>query len=219
MERDPIRVLIVDDHALIRAGLRGLLAALPEVQVIGEAVDGRQALELVESLRPDVMMTDISMPGIDGLELTAAVARGPAPTKVLILSMHTERAYADKAMRAGAAGYLVKDSGTAEIELAIRAVARGESYLSPAVTKHVVAGYARMAEAEANDPGPLTPRQRDVLKLIAAGLTTKAIAHRLDISVKTADTHRVQLMERLGIHEIAGLVRYAIRTGLVDHEA
>lgn len=214
----PIRVLIVDDHTLLRAGLRGLLAALEGVEVVGEAVDGLKALELVETLRPDIVMTDIAMPGLDGLGLTAAVARDSSQTRVIILSMHTEWAYADKALRAGAVGYLVKDSAIAEVELAVRAVARGESYLSPAVSKHVVANYARMAESQVADPDPLTPRQREVLKLIAEGLTTKAIAHRLDISAKTADTHRVQLMERLGIHDVAGLVRYAIRTGLVDQD-
>jgi DNA-binding NarL/FixJ family response regulator len=215
----PIRVLIVDDHALLRAGLAGLLSALEGVEAVGEAADGLKALELVESLRPDILMTDIAMPGLDGLRLAEAVARVSPMTRVIILSMHAESAYVDKALRAGAAGYLVKDSGTAEVELAIRAVARGESYLSPAVSKHVVAGYARMAAAQATNPDPLTPRQREVLKLIASGLTTKAIARRLDISAKTADTHRVQLMERLGIHDIAGLVRYAIRVGLVDQDA
>jgi DNA-binding NarL/FixJ family response regulator len=214
----PIRVIIVDDHALLRAGLRGYLATLEGIEVVGEAADGLKALELVEALRPDILMTDISMSGLDGLGLTARVAGVSPQTRVIILSMHTEWGYADKAVRAGAAGYLVKDSGATEVELAVRAVARGESYLSPAVSKHVVAGYVRMAEAQANTPDPLTPRQREVLKLIAEGLTTKAIARRLDISAKTADTHRVQLMERLDIHDIAGLVRYAIRTGLVDQD-
>ena len=188
------------------------------MEVVGEAADGLKALELVEALRPDILVTDIAMPGLDGLGLTMAVARGYPLTRVLILSMHTEWGFADKALRAGAAGYLVKDSGTAEVELAIRAVARGESYLSPAVSKHVVTGYARMADAQAANPDPLTPRQREVLKLIAEGLSTKAIARRLDISAKTADTHRVQLMDRLGIHDVAGLVRYAIRIGLVDQD-
>jgi DNA-binding NarL/FixJ family response regulator len=216
---NPIRIVIADDHALLRAGLRGLLAGLEGVEVVGEAADGLQALELVKSLRPDLLMTDIAMPGLDGLGLTEAVAREVETTRVLILSMHTEPEYADRALRAGAAGYLVKDSGIAEVELAIRAVARGESYLSPSVSKHIVAGYARMASSQPATPDPLTPRQREVLKLIAEGLTTKAIARRLDISAKTADTHRVQLMERLGIHDIAGLVRYAIRIGLIDQDA
>lgn len=213
-----IRVLIADDHTLLRAGLCGLIAGLEGVEVVGEAADGLKALEQVGALRPDILVTDIAMPGLDGLGLTMAVARGYPLTRVLILSMHTELAFADKALRAGAAGYLVKDSSTAEVEMAIRAVARGESYLSPAVSKHVVSGYARMADALAANSDPLTPRQREVLKLIAEGLTTKQVARRLDISAKTADTHRVQLMDRLGIHDLAGLVRYAIRIGLVDQD-
>ena len=216
---NPIRILIADDHTLLRSGLRGVLVALNQVEVVGEAADGLEALGLMETLRPDILMTDISMPRLDGLRLTAAVSRDHPATRVIILSMHTERAYADGALRAGAAGYLVKDSATAEIELAVRAVIRGEAYLSPAISKHIVAGYARMAEEQAFSPDPLTPRQREVLKLIADGLTTKAIAHRLDISVKTADTHRVQLMDRLGIHDIASLVRYAIKVGLISPDA
>jgi DNA-binding NarL/FixJ family response regulator len=211
-----IRVLIADDHALLRAGLRGVLDGLEGIAVVGEAADGRKALELVEALQPDILMTDIGMPVLDGLALTTLVARDFPQTRVMILSMHTADEYADRALRAGAVGYLIKDSGTTELEPAIRAVARGESFLSPAISKHVVAGYARLSVSQASPADPLTPRQREVLKLVALGLTTKAIAHRLDISPKTADTHRVQLMERLGIHDIAGLVRYAIRTGLVS---
>jgi DNA-binding NarL/FixJ family response regulator len=160
-------------------------------------------------------MTDIGMPILDGLALTALVTRDFPATRVIILSMHTEKEYADKALRAGATGYLIKDSGTAELEIAIRAVARGEAFLSPSVFIHVVKDYSRMAEEE-SPSDPLSPRQREVLKLIAEGLPTKAVARRLDISDKTAETHRTQVMERLGIHDIAGLVRYAIRIGLVD---
>ncbi len=214
----PIRVVIADDHPLIRAGLRSVLDTLEGIDVVGEAADGLKALELVEALRPDVLMTDIAMPGLDGLALTKAVSAGPSTTRVLILSMHNEGIYADKAVLAGAAGYLVKDSGNAEVERAVRAVAGGDPYLSPVVTKHVVAGYTRMAKTQAAEADPLTPRQREVLKLIAKGLTNKAIAHRLNISVKTVDTHRVQLMERLGIHDIAGLVRYALKTGVIDQD-
>lgn len=214
-----IRVLIADDHALIRTGLRGVLENLDGVEVVGEAADGQQALDLARALRPDILMTDISMPGLDGLKLTAAVGGEVPEARVLILSMHDEWAYADRAMRSGAAGYLIKDSGTAEVELAVRAVARGESYLSPAVSRQVVAEYTRLAGEQAADPGPLTPRQHEILKLIAEGLSTKGIARRLDISVKTVETHRAQLMERLGIHDVAGLVRYAIRNGLVDQDS
>jgi DNA-binding NarL/FixJ family response regulator len=212
---DQIRVLIADDHALLRAGLRSLCDQLEGVEVVGDAADGRQALEMVATLSPEILMTDISMPELNGLELTTRVAREFPRTKSIILSMHTEPEYAAEALGAGAVGYLIKDSGTSEIELAIRAVARGESYLSPAISKHFAPGSLKSAEPP-RPANPLTPRQLEVLKLIAEGNTTKAIAHRLDISVKTADSHRVQLMERLGIHEIAGLVRYAIRTGLVE---
>ncbi len=212
---DVIRILIADDHALLRAGLRGLCDRLKGVEVVGDAADGRQALEMVARLGPEILMTDISMPELNGLELTMRVAREFPKTKSIILSMHTEPEYAAEALRAGAVGYLIKDSDTSEIEQAIRTVAGGESYISPAISKHAVSGSVKPTEPP-RAAGPLTPRQRDVLKLIAEGYTTKAIAHLLEISVKTADTHRVQLMERLGIHEIAGLVRYAIRTGLVD---
>lgn len=216
---EPTRVIIADDHSLLRAGLRALIDRLEGVEVVGEAANGRQALELFESLHPDILLTDISMPELNGLDLTARLIRDYPGTKVIILSMHTEREYATKAIQAGASGYLIKDSGISELELAIQAVERGESYLSPAVSKHVVAGYAELAQAQAAAADPLTPRQREILKLIAEGNTTKAIARKLDISAKTADTHRVQLMERLGIHDIAGLVRYAVRVGLVDADA
>ncbi len=212
---NPIRLVLADDHALLRAGLKGLLSRLQGIDVVGEAADGATALRMVASLAPDILMTDIGMPLIDGLTLTARVAREFPATRVVILSMHTEKEYADKALRAGAVGYLIKDSATSELELAIRAAARGEAFLSPVVSRYVIAEYSRLAEDEAST-GPLTPRQREVLKLIAEGLPTKAIARHLDISVKTAETHRTQLMERLDIHDVAGLVRYAIRSGLVD---
>ncbi len=210
-----IRVVLADDHSLIRAGVRTLLERLDDVEVIGEAANGRSALELVGSLRPDILMTDIGMPVLDGLALTALVTRDFAATRVIILSMHTAREYANKALRAGAVGYLIKDATTDELELAIRAVARGGAFLSPTVSMQLIANYSKTTD---NEPtlDSLSPRQREVLKLIAEGLPTKMIARRLDISIKTAETHRTQLMERLGIHEIAGLVRYAIRNGLVD---
>jgi DNA-binding NarL/FixJ family response regulator len=212
----PIRVLLVDDHTLLRAGLRVLLQDLPAVEVVGEAASGEEALVLVEALGPDILLCDVTMPGPSGLEVAEQVARNFPGTRTIILSMHAEKEYAVKALQAGAVGYLLKDAGTAELELALRAVAGGGLYLSPAISKHIVADYARMASARVEDPDPLTSRQREVLKLIAEGLTTKAIARRLQISAKTADTHRTQLMERLGIHDIAGLVRYAIKIGLVQ---
>lgn len=215
---EPIRLLIADDHNLLRAGLRGLLENIPGVTVVGEASSGQAALELVESLKPGILMTDITMPGIDGLSLTRLVKERFPATKVIVLSMHTEEQYIDRALHAGAAGYLIKDSATGELEFALRAVAQGDSYLSPAISKRVVEAYNRLSDSQAAAADPLTPRQREVLVLIAEGMTTKAIARRLDISLKTVETHRLQLMERLGIHEIAGLVRYAIKIGLVKQD-
>lgn len=215
---DEIRIVLADDHGIVRAGVRSILEEIAGVVVVAEAADGRQALALVEAHRPDVLMTDISMPGLDGLELASCVTSEWPETRVLILSMHADRAYATKAMASGAVGYLLKDAGPDELEAAVRAVARGESYLSSAISAHVVADYARLVKAGADEAGPLTPRQLEVLRLIAEGVPTKGIARRLNISVKTAETHRTQLMDRLDIHEIAGLVRYAIRTGLINSD-
>lgn len=213
-----IRMLIADDHALVRAGIRALLQGLEGVEVVAEAGDGREALAGVESHRPDVLLTDIAMPRMNGLELAARVARDFAATRVIILSMHSSEEYACRALQSGAAGYLLKDSGLAELELAVRAVARGETYLSPAVSKHVIADYLDRTGAARDRPGALTPRQREILRLIAEGQTTKGIARRLDISVKTVEAHRAQLMDRLDIRDVAGLVRHALRIGLIDPE-
>jgi DNA-binding NarL/FixJ family response regulator len=211
----PIRVVLADDHTLVRAGVRSLLEALRDIAVIAEAADGSEAVDLIAAHRPDVALLDINMPKLSGLEAAARVAHDTPSTRVIILSMHVDAEYVRAAIRAGAVGYLLKDSGTTELETAIRAVAQGETYLSPAASTHLVAEFQRHESGEAAAPDPLTPRQREVLRLIAEGLPTKAIARRLGISVKTAEAHRTQLMDRLDIHEIAGLVRYAIRTGLV----
>jgi DNA-binding NarL/FixJ family response regulator len=215
---DEIRILLADDHSLLRAGVRALLEEVEGFVVVAEAADGQQALALVETHRPHVLVTDISMPDLDGLELASRVTRAWPETRVLVLSMFADRAYATKAMASGAAGYLLKDALPAELEAAVRAVARGESYLSPVISAHVVADYARLANAEASGAGPLTPRQLEVLRLVAEGLPTKGIARQLGISVKTAEAHRSQLMERLDIHDVAGLVRYALRTGLIPSD-
>ncbi len=156
------------------------------------------------------------MPGLSGLDVAAKVSQEYPETKVVILSMYKDEEYIRQAIMVGAAGYLLKDSDTEELGLALHAVARGEAYLSPAVSKCLVAGYRRQATGEAGESGMLTGRQREVLRLIARGLSTKAIARRLGISIKTVETHRAQLMARLGIHDVAGLVRYAIRNGLVS---
>jgi DNA-binding NarL/FixJ family response regulator len=219
----PIRVLLADDHALVRAGIRALLQNIDGIEVVAEADDGREALRLIGINQPDVVLMDISMPGLNGLEAAAQLAREFPQVRVIILSMHANEEYVLQAIRSGAAGYLLKGARAPELELAVTSVARGETYLSPAASKHVVDGYIQQARsgAETRDldlPATerLTPRQRQILQLIAEGHTTKQIAHTLNISVKTAEMHRTQLMERLDIHDVAGLVRYAIRIGLID---
>jgi DNA-binding NarL/FixJ family response regulator len=214
----PIRVVLADDHTLLRAGIRLLLEEMDGIEVVAEAANGFEALEQLEAHRPEILLTDIAMPGVGGLDLTARVISEHPQTRVVILSMHKDEEYVRRAMIAGASGYLLKDSDTEELGLALRAVARGETYLSPAVSKHLVADYRKHAGATSGPATNLSPRQREVLLLIAGGLTTKAIAKRLDISVKTVEWHRAHLMERLGIHDVASLVRYAMKIGLIAPE-
>jgi DNA-binding NarL/FixJ family response regulator len=209
-----IRVLLVDDHALVRAGIRSLLSSMPSVQVVGEAASGEEALALSEREHPDIVLMDIAMKGLTGLEAAARIHERQPQVRVVILSMHSGEEYVMQAMRAGAAGYLLKDAATGELELALRSVMRGESWFSPAVSRQVVAGYVQRVGGEAASE-VLTARQREVLSLLAAGKSTKEIAFALKLSVKTVETHRAQIMERLGIRDVAGLVRYALRTGLV----
>jgi len=209
-----IRVLLADDHSLVRAGIRSLLGAMAEVQVVGEAASGEEALELAARQHPDVVLMDIAMKGITGLEAAARMRETQPAVRVVILSMHSGEEYVLQALRAGAAGYLLKDAATGELELALRSVMRGESWLSPAVSRQVVEGYVQRSGAEAA-PDVLTARQREVLRLVAGGKSTKEIAFFLNLSVKTVETHRAQIMERLGIRDVPGLVRYALRTGLV----
>jgi len=214
----PIRVLVADDHALFRAGVRKLLQSFEGMDVVGEAADGHEALRLSATHRPDVLLMDIGMPGLNGVEAAARLTReGPRP-RVVILSMHTGEEYVLRAIRAGAAGYLLKDAKPAELEAAVRAVAAGDMYLSPAVSRYVVEDYVRRGSVDRGPLDRLTPRQREVLQLIAEGNTTKAIAAKLGLSTKTVETHRAQLMERLDTHDIAALVRLAIRLGLVESQ-
>ncbi len=214
----PIRVLLADDHTLVRAGIRGLLKDLENVEVVGEAGDGQEAMRLAEGLRPDIVLLDVGMPGLNGLEVAGRLATLDASMKVVILSMHTSEEYVLRAMRAGCAGYLLKGSAVSELEVAVRAVARGETYLSPAVSRHVMDDYVRRTGGAADPIDALTPRQREVLQLVAEGHTSKEIAEQLGLSVKTVEAHRAQIMERLGLHDVAGLVRFAVRMGLVGSE-
>jgi DNA-binding NarL/FixJ family response regulator len=208
------RVLLADDHTLIRAGVRALLDELPGCEVVAEAGDGHEALELLRQHRPDVALMDIDMKRMNGLEAMAAAKREFPELHVIMLSMHSEKQYVMQALRDGASGYLLKDAATVELELALNVVMKGDVYLSPGVAKQVAEGFVR--EAESADPvALLTPRQREILTLIAEGHNTKEIAFRLGLSTKTVEAHRTQLMERLDIHDIAGLVRFTIRAGLI----
>lgn len=211
-----VRVLLADDHTLVRAGLRKLLESIPDVEVVGEADDGLALLALAAQLRPNLVLTDIDMPGLNGLEATARLVKLQPETRVVILSMHQNEEYVRQALLHGATGYLLKDAAPVELELALKAVLRGETYLSPAVTKGVLSDYVQRLRADEKPGVLLTPRQREVLQLIAESYSTKEIARRLDLSVKTVDTHRSGLMKQLDIHEVAGLVRYAMRTGLIS---
>jgi DNA-binding NarL/FixJ family response regulator len=220
----PIRVLLADDHVLMRAGIAALLQRIPDLTVVAEADDGRDALQLIATHQPDIAMLDISMPELNGLEVAERVAREFPDVRVIILSMHATSDYVLRAMRVGASGYLLKGARLAELELAITSVARGETYLSPAAAKHVIGGYRDQASgaapaADAQSQERLTARQREILQLIAEGRTTKEIAQMLTLSAKTVEMHRAQLMERLDIHDVAGLVRYALRAGIISGDS
>jgi DNA-binding NarL/FixJ family response regulator len=220
MTSTPVRVLLADDHELVRAGFRALLNSLSNVEVVAEAEDGRAALRLIAAHQPDIVLMDISMPGLNGLEATSQIVKEFPHTRVIILSMHASEDHVLLALRKGAAGYLLKGARRAELELAIQSVARGEVYLSSAASKHLVDTYLQRADtpAAASEPHAserLTPRQREILQLIAEGHSVKQIAQTLGISIKTAETHRAQIMDRLDIHDVAGLVRYAIRAGII----
>jgi DNA-binding NarL/FixJ family response regulator len=211
-----IRVLLADDHQLVRSGLRALLEALPDVEVVAETGDGREAVELVAKHRPDVALMDIAMPGLSGLEATARIQASSPSTRVVILSMHSGAEFVAEALHAGASGYLLKSCTPGELALALAAVARGELWLSPGVARPVVQQYRDAGSAlRGKQRAGLTPRQRETLQLIAEGKSTKQIAGLLGVSVKTIETHRAQLMDRLEIYDVAGLVRYAIRHGIV----
>lgn len=215
-----IRVLLADDHHLVRAGIRSLLEGFPDIEVVGETGDGREAISLASACQPDVILLDISMGGMNGLEAAARIVKDCPQVYVIMLSMHANEEYVRQALQAGARGYLLKDAATAELELALRAVLRGETYLSPAVSRQVVNLFlSGQADTESSALDPLTPRQTEILRLIAEGKTTKQAAAQLNLSIKTIETHRAQIMERLGIHDIPGLVRYAVRQGLVDLDA
>jgi DNA-binding NarL/FixJ family response regulator len=213
-----IRVILADDHALMRAGLRAILGGLADIEVVAEAADGREAVELCMRHQPDVVLLDVSMSRLNGIGAAEQIVKAGIDTRVIILSMFGSEEYVLQALRAGAFGYILKGASTAELELAVRTVAGGETFLGPSVAGTVVSGYIDLATHGKHSSDVLTSRQREVLQLLAEGNSTKQIAYQLKVSVKTVETHRAMLMERLGIHDLPGLTRYAMRTGLVGVE-
>ena len=212
---DRIRVLIADDHTLVRAGLKSVLEKLPGIVVVAEASDGGEVLGLVAQHHPQVVLMDIAMPNLNGLDATKHLTELHPNVRVVMLSIYADEEHVYHALRVGASGYLLKGASIEELDLAIRSVARGETFLSPQVSRPVIDEYVRRTHA--SRPGEfLSTRQRQVLQLIAEGKNMKQVGLELGIGVKTAETHRAQLMDRLNIHDVAGLVRYAIKMGLVN---
>jgi DNA-binding NarL/FixJ family response regulator len=208
-----IKILLADDHALVRHGFRMILAAQPDMEIAGEAGNGREAIELAQKLKPDVVVMDVTMPELNGIEATRRLIELSPRTRVLALSMHKDAVYVREILRAGARGYLLKDSADADLLAAIRAVAKGEGYLSPGVSDAVLTDYRR----HVTDPlDLLTSREREVLQMIAEGKTNKEIATSLNLSVYTVEAHRGRVMEKLNLHSTGELVRFAVRSGLID---
>jgi DNA-binding NarL/FixJ family response regulator len=211
-----MRILLADDHALVRAGIRSLLEKIPGVKVVGEASNGRQAIELIRTELPDLVLMDIAMKELGGLEALPRITKNFPRVRVILLSAHANEEYVIRALRSGAAGYMLKDAATLELELAINSVVQGKTYLSPSISRTVIESYLERVGSQTSPIEQLTARQREVLQLIAEGKNTKEIAATLDVSIKTVEAHRLQLMARLDIHDVPGLVRYAIRSGLVS---
>ncbi len=212
------RIVLADDHTLVRSGLRTLIGMIEGVSIVGEASDGRQLLVLLDATHPDLVLLDVAMPGLSGLEALPRIRSEHPGIRVLILTAHANEEYVLRALRSGAAGYLMKDSSPAELEQAIRTVHGGGTFFSARVSPAVIARYSESIGGSDSLLTTLTSRQREVLQLIAESRTTKEIALLLRVSAKTVETHRAQLMERLGIHDLAGLVRFAIRSGLSTPE-
>ena len=208
-----IRILLADDHTMVRQGFRLILSLQSDMEIVGEAGNGQEAIEFAEKLQPDVVVMDIAMPELNGIEATRRVLISSPRTRVLALSMHKDSAYVREVLKAGARGYLLKDSVDNDLVTAVRAVARGEGYLSPAVSEAVLSDYRR----HVTDPlDLLTAREREVLQHIAEGKTNKEIATALKLSVYTVDSHRSRVMEKLNLHSTGELVRFAVRNGLID---
>lgn len=207
------RILLADDHALVRQGFRMILEQQPDMEIVGQAGNGHEAVELAEKLKPDIVIMDVAMPGLNGIEATRRISGSLPRTRVLALSMHKDSVYVREILRAGARGYLLKDSGDADLVAAVRSIAKGEGYISPAVSDAVLTDYRK----HVTDPlDLLTSREREVLQLIAEGQTNKEIATGLNLSVYTVEAHRGRIMEKLNLHSTGELVRFALRNGLID---
>lgn len=209
----PIKILVADDHAVVRQGFGRILEAAPNLQVVGEASNGREAVQLAQELRPDLVLMDVSMPELNGVEATRRLKDQSPHVKVLVLSMHKDHVYVREVLRAGASGYLLKDCSEDELVQAVRTVANGEAYLSPGVSGAVLADYRK----HVSDPiDLLSSREREILQMLAEGKTNKEVAVTLNLSVHTVDAHRGRIMEKLDLHSIGELVRFAMRSGIVD---
>lgn len=213
-----IKVVVADDHAIVREGVRMILAREQDIVVVGEAGDGQQALDLVASLRPHVVIMDISMPGMGGIEATQRVKANHPEVQVLALTMHEDETYVFQLLRAGAAGYVLKRAAAQDLVQAVRAAAKGEAFLYPSIARKVVEDYLKRVESgeERERYDGLTTREKEILTLIAQGLSNQQIAEKLYISIKTVQTHRAHILEKLGLHDRTELVRYAIRKGLIQ---
>ncbi len=213
------RIIIADDHMIVRQGLATLLAKEPDMEVVAEAENGREVVQLVKDLRPDVVIMDVNMPDLNGIEATRQVLAAFPETKIIALSMHADRRFVVNMLKAGSSGYLLKDCAFEELAAAIRLVMANKTYLSPGVSNVVIQDYVQgMSAPRSSAFTMLTPREREVLQLMAEGKPTGQIAEQLHISVKTVETHRQQIMHKLGIHSIAELTKYAIREGLTSLE-
>ncbi len=214
-----LKILLVEDHALVRAGMKALMQKIEGIEVVADMGDGLEAVKYVRTAAPDLVLMDIAMPGLNGLDATARIVKESPTTRVILLSMHANEEYLRQALHVGASGYLLKGAELAELELALKTVAGGERYLTPAVAKYAVEAFREKSEGPVGPLAKLSMRQREILQLVAEGQTTKDIAHRLNLSVKTVETHRSQLMERLDIHDVPGLVRFAMRVGLIQPDS
>lgn len=210
-----ITVLLAEDHIIVRQGLRSLLDNEPEIEVVGEAGDGQEAIQKTEQLRPAVVVMDITMPILNGLEATRQIKKLFPAVKVVVLTVHSTEEHIFQILRAGASGYVVKQGAVPELIQAIRAAAQGETFLSPTISRQAIAEYGRRAEAMVDRYDRLTDREREVLQLIAEGRTSREMASRLHVTVKTVEAHRAHLMDKLGLHTIADLTRYALRKGMI----